>query len=543
MSEVARILDIPVKGPETCDLVRKWTDLLGIEGAPDLRYKQAECFEELASAHRWCGGLFGLDVGAGKTLTGMLAPKVLGCEGQAILLTKSSLVKQTRKHNDQWSKIFPCEPPTVVSYSMLSTPKGQRMLHDLQPKLIICDEAHCLANHQAARTKRLMAYAKQYVTQCRFVYMSGSFVKKSVRDFAHLSDTALLAGSPLPPRYSDLANWAAVLDWGSEPTRAQVKAFAPMREWAGVPSPRSTSAAQVATRIAFRKRLWATPGVVWSSDSSCDTELTIRPWTCPLTPRTKAALEALHGMWELPNGDCLVSGSETYRHAHTLAYGFYQVWDWDAVGGVDVEWNEARKAWTRAVNGHCTYRATPGMDTRYFVEEAARRGDLPAGLQAAWAAWLAVSKRPAPPTKTVVHDPLQVRVLKAMLAKLPADTLIWIETPELAKLLPHLTYHGVGTDGPEKGTVLISSKVHGTGWDGWHYRQSVVLQPGTGVDWWQQLLGRTHRGGQTFDVGYGVAQNTQAQKSNLAKARSKATTSEDLLGQQQKLCSATWAGC
>lgn len=537
MSELDRILQLPVK-VEKVGLVDKWTRLLGVEGAPPLRFKQAECFEELSLAHPWCGGLFGLDVGAGKTLTGMLTPKVLGAEGRAVYLTPSALVKQTKKLHQEWQQHYPCEPPIVVSYESLSSTKGQRLLYDLDPKVVICDEAHCLANPTTARTGRFMTFAKEKLTQCRFVFMSGSFVKKSVRDFAHLASVALLAGAPLPLEPSTLENWAVVLDWGGEPTAAQLQGLRRLREWAGV-----VGTGQRPSRHAFRKRLWATPGVVWSSDSSCDQDLTLEPWSMPLSPVVQEAMDELNTQWELPDGTLLVNGAEVYRHQKTMPYGFFLAWDWDAVGGKDEEWDEARKAWSRSVSGYLTYRATRGTDTRFFVEEDARRRELPESMLRVWDAWQAVSDRPEPPTKVVVYAPLQLRILAHELRKLPANTLVWTSTPALAKLLPEFRYHGSGSSGPKAGTCLVSSDVHGTGWDGWHYHQSLVLQPDTGVDWWQQLLGRNHRGGQTKPVRFWVAQITEAQKSNLRKARSKAATSEDVLGQSQKLCSATFIGC
>lgn len=535
--ELKRALSLPEWSP-SAGLSEQWTGRLALEGAPPLRDKQAECLEALAQAHPMCGGLFGLDVGAGKTLLGMLAPKVLGCEGRALLLTMPSLVEQTKAHNAEWSeRYYPCVPPEVVSYTTLSGRKGQGLLERIRPRLIICDEAHTLGNMQSARTKRFLRFAHMTFREgeepCRFVFMSGSFLKRSIHEIAHLAALALVAGSPLPVGGREIYDWAPVLDLDGEPTPQQLLGMRPLVTWAG-----EAARNQQAYRRAFRKRVLSTPGVVWSSDGSCDQPLEVSAWQVERTPKTEAALKQLGEAWELPDGTPLVSGSEVYRHAHTLPYGFYLAWDWDAVGGLDEEWDEARRAWAREVRAYLTYSDNPLIDSESYVLEAAEKRTLPSRMLRAWDAWCAVSDRPRPPTTTRVHDIAQLGKLVAAVKQLPDDTLVWTSTPQMAEFLP-LPYHGAGSRPPEGGKALVSSAVHGTGWNGQHYHRSLVLQPESGAGWWQQLLGRTHRGGQTRPVQCFVSFQSYFQRNNWRKAKEAAGKRTDLLGQSAKIMATT----
>lgn len=537
MTELERVLSIaPPASSE--GLVSRWTGLLAAPGAPALRDKQAECLEALANRpHPYCGGFFGLDVGAGKTLVAMLAPKVMGVPpDRAVVLTLPSLVDQTRAEFRAWSRLYPCTPPKVVSYSTLSAKRGRDLLERLRPELLFCDEAHTLGNKDSARTKRFLRFAHANVGKTKFVFASGSFLKKSVKEVKHLLDVALLAGSPLPLSDTVAATWASVLDLDGEPTPQQLADLRPLVEWAG-----ETGESQTAYRRAWRARLLSCPGVVWSSDGSCPHPLYLQPWKLHMTPQTEAAVRDLEALWELPDGTPLVSGAEVYRHGMSVPYGFYLDWDWDQVGGLDEEWNEARKRWAREVSAFLRYSQSVRLDSRAYVEDAANRRALPPRLLAAWDAWLAVADRPRPPSRVVVFDPEQVEVLRSAIHKLP-ETLVWTTTPQLGDLLD-IPYHGQGSEGPLGGTALVSAEVHGTGWNGQHYCRNLFLQPESGAGRWQQVLGRTHRGGQTRPVLGQVAMFTDGQQKNVAKAKANAGKRQSLLGQDHKLLGGIWVPC
>ena len=534
MSELKRILAMPrYSTPE--GLVEKWTAALGQPGAPALRPKQAEAIEALATSHPMCGAILGLSVGSGKTLVAMLAPKVLGCEGRALCLTMPRLVDQTQAEFDKWREFYPCEPPLVRSYTELSSQAGRNLLNDIDPRLIVCDEAHTLSNPRSARTKRFtrfmgdaMGRAARGGEGCRLVAMSGSFLSRKVEELAGLAGMALLAGSPLPIG-NELYSWSPVLDLGGEPTPQQLHGLLPLLRWAGEER-RNVQA----YRAAFQARLLSTQGVVWSSDGSCDKDLTFGGWRVPSTEKTNEALKTLKELWELPDGTMLVSGSEVAYAGHMLPYGVYQVPDWDAVGGFDEEWVDARLGWARECRAFIEYADDPELDSPGLVAKAAMDRKLNARLMAAWDAWYAVKDRPAPPSVLRVHDPAMLGNLIAGIKALPEGTLVWLSTPELARLLP-FPYYGRGSTPPTEGTVLVSPEVHGTGWNGQAYHLNLVLQPKTSSGGWEQLLGRTHRGGQTQDVHVDISLQSNFQVANTRKALDNTETRTSLVGQAAKL--------
>lgn len=99
----------------------------------------------------------------------------------------------------------------VVPYSLLSTMHGHELVEALAPNVVICDEAHMLANRKkSARSKLFAKLVDTYVPKCCF--LSGTMTKKSIMDYYHLITWSLRHHSPLPLAVSTAEEWAAVLD-------------------------------------------------------------------------------------------------------------------------------------------------------------------------------------------------------------------------------------------------------------------------------------------------------------------------------------------
>jgi len=527
MGELSRILSLPRRATGS-DLSVKWTARLGPNAKRPLFNHQAQCLEDAVNQD---GGLFALGVGDGKTLLAMLLPEAMGHAGKAVLLLPSGLIDQARRDHAEWLKEYPVTPPTLVSYEQLSMLKNRTLLEEMAPSLIICDEAHMLGNATAARTKRFMAYMIQ-AWDTKFVAMSGSF-GPSLSQYYHLAMLALGDGSPLPVR--DIVPWCMVLDAGSEPSETQVASFQPLCAWAG-----HQETTQATARRAYYSRLASTPGVVWSDSPELPVNLTIRPWSMPVTPTTAAAGTLLDTLWTTPNERVLISAAEVWMHAANLPYGVYTDWDWDAVGGYDAEWDEARKAWGREIS----YLVADGVsDSPAEVETMAEEGSLRARSLRVWAAWDAIKDRVDPPERFVVYDAEQVDLVRRTVAALPAGTLVWYTSRAVASILNGVVdVYGAGQPQPTDTSrvIAVSSRVFGTGWHAAAFHRNVILQPNLSTRLWQQLLGRTHRTGQDKDVEVLVAAHTPALRSILASAVQKAKENEELHGVAQKLTRFTW---
>lgn len=514
----------------------EWARRLGTDDAPALRPLQAQVLDTLTASPAPYGALCGLDVGVGKTLLSLLIPQALGCrDGEALLLLPAANKQQTLDAFDAWGKFFPGVRPKVLAYEKLSSKSGVDALRKMAPQVIIADEAHKIGNPDAARTKRFLSYMFDNM-HVRFVPMSGSFSKGGVEEFAHLAALALRDRSPVPIN-ADLD----VLHAWMSPDILHDDTLVPHIVRSLVPDVRSPTPAQV--RDAFRRRLVTTPGVVWSTSGSSTVPLSLRSWRTEVTDRTRAFVEDLDKHWRLPDGTEIVSAAEYARHSQTLAYGFFAVPDWDAVGGFDEEWNEARLAWGRAARGYVTYGSL--ADSIGRAQDLAASGGGPVALRRAWADWAAVRDRiQNVPSAAVWCDDDQINIAGEALQRLYPGTLVWYRSRALADLIEAagLPVYRRGQAGPEdhRTSAGVSIGVHGTGWHAAHFRRSLVLQPPSNAGIWHQLIGRTHRAGQRREVEILVAQTVPAMKIALQKARVRAEAIATESGQEQKLLVATW---
>lgn len=472
------------------------------------------------------GGLFSIPPGGGKTIIGMLAPKAMGLEGRALILTPASLREQTLRDYEKWSRVFPCTPPRHMSYAALSQKKNRRILFDDPPALVICDEAHYLKNFDSARTNRFLEFAEAF-EGTRFVFMSGTFARASITEFWHLAALALREGSPLPIDFADIQRISRVIDAGAVPGEADMRAL------------RRLGRSPQEIRRTLGERLAEHPGVVWSDDTF-DGPLKLFPWNYPLPKKVQKALDKLETRWELPDGEMLVDSLDLSRHARTLPWGFWLRWDWDAVGGYDEEWNEARLEWGRRARAIKTYGT---LDALSLVEEKGAARKLRPTDQAAYDAWVKVKDRPHPPSVPVTYAPEVVdEVLVA--ARKMGRGVVWYRSPELGDALRSrgLPTFGAGDEAPLDGrydVVALSSRVFGTGTDGLqdHYHRALVLQPLANPE---QTIARLHRPGQRFGVEIGFAMAADHQRRSFFRARRDAGFAEDILQTNRRILSADW---
>ena len=281
-----------------------------------------------------CGGLFGpMRVGAGKTAVTLLVSLVLEAK-RPLLLLPASLIPKT--WNDRKALAEHWRLPTnlqVESYESLSLVKSEKKLEYIRPDLLIADEVHFLKGRRAGRTRRFVRYMQTH-PDTKFVGVSGTIMKSSVRDFAHLLRFALKSHAPIPVTEDEVDTWADALDEGTNPlSRRQPAAIFDLgARPAGVDT--ITAARQV-----FQARLLETRGVVSSSKTDgvlCS--IRVQALEYQLSPVMEEHFKTLRTLWETPCGKAFSQATELRMYARELALGFTYTWipkekvgEWDAL--------------------------------------------------------------------------------------------------------------------------------------------------------------------------------------------------------------------
>lgn len=514
---VARYSPVPVgavsRTPELMRVVRLPRRKLDLDRVPDatehfakhggamrLRPIQSAALIEAAEKN----GLFApIGVGQGKELVSFLVGAALDAE-RIVLLVPPALRRQVdHEMRNVYGKHFeiPVDRITVVAHSELSLAKNSDLLERLGPDVIVVNEAHAFSHKKAARTKRLLRYAKKH-PECRFVFLSGTMASRSIKTSAHLSELALKKASPYPAGWQDLSDWAGAID---------VKPEYVMRPGALklLCGPETGGPPGESARDGFGRRVVESPGVVATAKAEVNCSLIIRRIKVAIPKAVQEALDEVRAHWSVGG----VSHASILSHAEAVqqvSLGFYYLWDWPG-GAPDYEWLDARAAWNRAVDDKLQ-RAGEGMDSFLLLSQAAERylrgergpraWDCPA-----WERWKLVKDRPEPPQKTVWIDDFLCRDAVARAEKYfksGSPCIIWCERRAVGEKIAELSrrkYYGEGTDafGTTEDILIASRRVQGTGKNlQYHYSSNIFTALCAGKDM-EQAIGRTHRDGQNAD--------------------------------------------
>lgn len=337
--ELHRILSLPWREPpsqsdsEAENLAKFLTARFAKNNSPypgALRPIQALALREAWEAK---GLVAMMAVGTGKSLCAWLIPLILDAV-RPLYCCPAGMVgpiqTEFAKFMPHWHGPFSYP---VLSYSKLAAPKAAAvydakgdlfrapLLDRLAPDLIVLDEAHACGNSGSATTKRIRAYLKANPTT-KVVVMSGTLLRTSINQGAHLMDWALGAGSPLPRDFEERMAWAAALDAGAAGGGLTFDAGALTKM---LQPGEGTDLDTV--RKAVGRRILYTPGVIGTQGQIVDAGLTVDAWEPESEdPVLNDAFEALRSTWALPDGDEIADGIELARHAFTLGNGHYQTW-------------------------------------------------------------------------------------------------------------------------------------------------------------------------------------------------------------------------
>lgn len=365
--------------PEGCICVSRWGYCIN-----RLLPVQALALFEMPLA----GGLFGkITAGGGKTVIDILAAMVMRAR-LAVLFLPPGLTEQlwieyqrVAEHfyvpsimfqdGSGRGRLIENAPPLhVVPYSILQLPSRTTLLRDLDPDLILADEAHKLRNVTSARGSRFLDHMERK-PQTNVGVWSGTLAAKSIRDFAHLLAFSLGDGSPLPQHPATVAEWAEAVDPSATgdvgPPGALAALMAPGED----------------AREAVRRRISETLGVVETRAAACDASIRIAERKAP--PMPQAVADAIHKFrygdpasgvspWTRPDGEELTNALDATRVVQQLACGFYYRWIFPRGESPELvaEWKAARKAWNRELRQKLQ-QPTPHLDSPFLCAAAASR--------------------------------------------------------------------------------------------------------------------------------------------------------------------------
>jgi hypothetical protein len=506
------------------------------KGTMDLRPVQAIALYEAMEA----GGLFGpMRVGAGKTLVTLLAPFVLEAK-RPVLLLPAALVEKT--WHDRKALAEHWQLPTnvqIISYEMMGRVEAAHKLEYIRPDLIVADEVHRLKNRRAGVTRRVSRYMLEH-PETRFVGVSGTVMKASVRDFAHILRWCLKNGAPIPEGSDEATTWAEALDDKINPlARRQPHAIFDLG-----PRPKGVDTITAARQV-FQSRLLETRGVVASPRTDGVTcSLRVSALEYAPAPVTEQHIGHLRATWTTPDGWAFAEALELRRYVRELALGFHGVWS----PRPPVEWVSARRDWSSFVRD--TLSSSRTLDTELQVTNAIDAGRLSSERQvmgvSLLGAWRAVRDTFKIQPKPMWHDDAALQACVRWMEK--EKGIAWCEHVFFARRLAQLSgaaYYGA--DGVnERGesitlvkpgkAIIASVAANGTGRNLQMFSSNLVTSCPPGSATIEQLIGRTHRDGQkedevTVDILLGCLDHYDA----FSRALQGAKAAEATLGHTQKL--------
>lgn len=451
-----------------------------------------------------------------------------------VLITRATLVKKTRRELPEYRKNWRIpDNITLLSYEGLSRLKQLEALDQLRPDLIVLDEVQCVKNRKAAVTKRIIRFLRKHPTTI-VMALSGTVMKKSILDFAHIVTWCLKQNSPLPLHWPDLEEWSKALDNGvDEWERYEVGALAKFS---------NGDTSLEAVRLGFRDHLANTPGVVatFGKGEDVGAELHIRALRYDLPDKIDDAFKMLRTKQQTPDEWQLTTGAEVWMHARQLALGLYYAWDprppdW---------WRAPRKEWNAFVRETLSRSRT--LDSELMVANACDAGHLdPTFLNN----WRAVRDKFTPNIVSRWCDDTALKVCEKWMQK---PGLVWVEHTLFGHELAARTgakYYGAKGQADDGSFIEDAdpAKAHIVSFDAnkagrnlqtkWNRNLFTAIREGP--DDLEQAIGRTHRSGCAFDDVYvDVLVGCAEHVNSMRKAFEASEAIRDTTGAEYKILSA-----
>lgn len=483
----------------------------------------------------------------------------------------------------------------ILPYSYLSVKDTEEMLNDIKPEVIICDEAHNLANRGSARTRRMMNYVDKHGPEG--IVLSGTITSKSIRDYFHLIKWCLKGYNPLPNGLQLANEWAAVIDadatgiYGEGGSgRTAQSPLIPLIRWAqkhfgaignafreDVPS----------FRRAYKLRMTTAPGVVSSGDASIATSLVIanqpieNKEQVPGWQKLDSLASKVTDEWLTPNGDEIEHAIHCWKWLNELwGAGFYNELVWPTAErfaerkkiSLDAATDILKKATDHHFAGQIYAKelrkwlqdeSYQGCDTPLLVgHEMSRNGakNVGAGLYDLWQDWrkLDFEGRPERDSHAIRVCPYKINEAVKWAKGIEGGALIWVYHQEaglwcyeeLVKAGLNALHCPAGDRfnesilDPANGRkiVVASMTAHGTGKNLQHFENNYFLQWPRQAVAAEQTIGRTHRNGQKADELTVVTNfTTEFDSLNFAACLNDSLYIHQTTGNRQKLIYAVYS--
>lgn len=473
-------------------------------GTQVLRPVQAAALVEM---HDY-GGLLGIiRVGGGKTALSLLGFLVLEAK-RPLLIVPAKLVDKTRRDMSVLRKHWIIPHVPVKSYEILGREQSAKILDEIRPDVIICDEVHKLRNTGAAVTRRVKRYLDAH-PETKFVGLSGTMMKRSLHDYYHLAAWALKHSNPTPTDFNDRMAWAMVIDEkknkGQEAMEAKMAPGA-LIEFCNAEERELYKTDPIkAVRSGYRRRLVSTPGVVATQEGALAMTLSIDSVIVDM-PEIRDAVYMLKKEWKRPDGEPVMDAIEIWRHLREVATGFYYRWN----PMPPREWLDARRAWARAVR-EVLRNTRLGLDSegqiRRAVLEEQRKflsGEIPARQRRfeqehiTLEAWQTIEPTFTPKVEAVWISRKMIDFATKWMAE--EKGIVWVEHTEFGRVLSEtsgVAYYqkkgqnalGQFLEDHPVGTPLIASiasNAEGRNLQAWS--SNLITSPPTSGALWEQCL-------------------------------------------------------
>lgn len=476
-----------------------------------------------------------MPVGSGKFLTGYLAPAL--CKARrAVAFTFPNLLKQSKAEVGKFRELFPEArdyEPEYISFGKLSHPKYAHILFEKAPDVIVIDEAHALCGAFSARRNRVMAYCKEN-PHVKVLVMSGT-LDRDLEALYELAELSLRGHSFLPRNFDLVRLWGRVLNHGSKPHATDTARLKPLCDWAGTDD----------VHAAFRERYTTMPFVVTAPPAKVDAALHLRKWKPEVPAAVQSAVEGLREAWILPDGTELVDSLEIHRHGGTLSLGFYYKPIPHDDEDVQLEWEEARREWGRALRRQIQHLQWFGLDSPARVEQACQKNAAHKDVMAAYRTWVAIRNEHTPRSEVVWVDQSLVRAAVARVLAQPRGILWYASARAIEPILRDMgmCVYGAGVEAPTADVThaALSQLSHGTGKNLQPWDWQLILEFPSSAIGAEQLLGRTHRPYQMSEVVTAeIATITPFQTGRLYSCLAKSRSAKHQFGREPKILNASW---
>lgn len=545
--ELARVLALAPRDDVTPEIIEHVSALLRVREYDDagnrnvLLHAQVAALIELVQLR----GLFGpMRCGSGKTLFTFLAAVVLNA-ARPVLIVPASLMRskdtrqpKTQREFAEYRRNWRCRLPRLMSYQELGRLSKADALLRYRPDLILLDEAHAIRERKnsppSASAKRILSAIDTLEPRPVVACVSGTLITDRLMEYWPALAGSLHVHAPCPVYRDEAEQWGRALD-REVPTRERINLGA-LRE---IPE-------------GFHAHLRTRRGVVSTPGKDCDATIEVSIWRPPHVPDLANLEELVKASGMRPDGEML-EDMEVPSVRSQIALGFFYVWDplppdW---------WIEPRRswlAWERAVRA----LRIDGLDSEGQIKAAlqAWRAGVgayagvvlppdPANGFALLEAWENVRPHFEPNTVPVWVSP-DVVAAAAAHASAGDPCLIWSRFRAVGEAL---ALHGVpnfgrGTDpsrGTDTRTIAVSIQAHGTGMNLQRWRRSLVLTIPANAHTTEQLIARTHRGGQAADVvQLEYIGSIDYHGEVIARVLTAARAISRAQGEAQKIVEATW---